>query len=101
MAQNGHCPSGRLFEAAACGTPVVSDWWVGLDEFFMPGREILVARSTEDSVNALELSDGELGRIARAAHERVMAEHTSAHRARQLESLLDEARSRQTSLDAA
>ncbi|AEG91764.1 CgeB family protein [Ramlibacter tataouinensis] len=89
MADNGHCPSGRLFEAAACGTPVVSDWWTGLDAFFEPGREILVARSTADVVQALELPDEQVARIARAARERVLAEHTSAHRARELEALLD------------
>ncbi len=47
MADMGHCPSGRLFEAAACGAPILSDWWAGLDEFFTPGVEILVARGTE------------------------------------------------------
>ncbi|MGZ5182665.1 MAG: CgeB family protein [Ramlibacter sp.] len=91
MADNGHCPSGRLFEAAACGTPVLSDWWPGLDEFFVPGREILVARTTQDVVQALELSDADIARIAEAARARVLAEHTSEHRARQLERLLDEA----------
>ena len=45
MAEMGYCPSGRLFEAAACGTPIVSDWWEGLDHFFEPGKEILVAKS--------------------------------------------------------
>jgi len=88
MAENGHCPSGRLFEAAACGTPVLGDDWAGLDAFLTPGREILVARTTEEAVAALELGDDELARIARAARERVLAEHTSAHRARELESLL-------------
>ncbi len=88
MAQNGHCPSGRLFEAAACGTPVLSDDWAGLDGFFTPGREILIARTTEEAVAALALGDDELARIAAAARERVLAEHTSAHRARELESLL-------------
>lgn len=91
MADNGHCPSGRLFEAAACGTPVVSDWWEGLDAFFAPGREILVARTTDDVVQALELSDAEIDSIATAARERVLAEHTSAHRALDLERLVDAA----------
>ncbi len=43
MAAMGYCPSGRLFEAAACGTAVLSDWWTGLDSFFEPGAEILIA----------------------------------------------------------
>lgn len=92
MADNGHCPSGRLFEAAACGTPLVSDWWEGLDQFFTPGQEILVARRAEDTMAALEASDTELARIARAARERVLAAHTSAHRAAELVGLLEQAR---------
>ncbi len=92
MAENGYCPSGRLFEAAACGTPVLSDAWPGLEEFFEPGQEILVARSAEESLAALDLSDAELERIARAARERVLAGHTSDHRAAQLERLLAQAR---------
>jgi spore maturation protein CgeB len=91
MAENGHCPSGRLFEAAACGTTVLSDWWPGLDAFFEPGREILVARSTADVEQALALPEAEIARMATAARERVLAEHTSAHRARDLEQLLEQA----------
>lgn len=89
MAAMGYCPSGRLFEAAACGCPVLSDWWEGLDRFFAPGSEVLIARSTGDAVAALDLSDAEMARIARAARERVLAEHTSEHRARDLLALLD------------
>jgi spore maturation protein CgeB len=92
MAQNGHCPSGRLFEAAACGTPVLSDWWEGLDAFLAPGHEILVARSTQEALAALDLEDAQLARIARDARDRVLAEHTSDHRAAELERLLEDAR---------
>jgi spore maturation protein CgeB len=92
MAENGWCPSGRLFEAAACGTPLVSDWWDGLDAFFTPGREILVARDTSDTLAALDLDDAALARIARDARDRVLAEHTSEHRAAELERLLEDAR---------
>lgn len=88
MAEMGWCPSGRLFEASACGVPVLSDDWEGLDSFFEPGSEILIARTTEDAVAALDLSDSELQRIARASRERTLAEHTSEHRARELEALL-------------
>lgn len=101
MAENGHCPSGRLFEAAACGTPVVSDWFAGLDEFFTPGNEIIVARTTDDVVQAMQLSDAEIARIATAARERVLADHTSAHRAAELERLLDDARVAPSGLQAA
>ena len=91
MAETGYCPSGRLFEAAACGTPILSDWWEGLDEFFRPGKEILVARSTEDAMRAVQLPREELNKIARAARTRVLAEHTAANRAIDLENALEEA----------
>ena len=89
MAEMGWCPSGRLFEAAACGVPIVSDWWNGLDEFFTPESEILVASSTQDVLAALELDDAQLSRIASAAHERVLAEHTGEKRAQQLEQIIN------------
>ena len=89
MARMGYCPSGRLFEAAACGTPVLSDNWEGLDEFFTPGAEILIANSSSDSITAIGLSDAELTRIAAAARTRVMECHTAYHRACELESLLE------------
>jgi len=89
MRQMGWCPSGRLFEAAACGVPVISDSWHGLDEFFDPGSEILVASETEDVIEVLNLSDAELRRIGAAARERTLSEHTGAQRALQLEELID------------
>jgi spore maturation protein CgeB len=84
MARMGWCPSGRLFEAAACGAAIVSDDWAGLGAFFDPGSEILIARSSEDVMEALDRSDGELRTIGKRARERVLDEHTSMHRARQL-----------------
>ncbi len=87
MAAYGWCPSGRLFEAAACGAPLVSDVWDGLDSFFTPGDEILFARTREDVLQALDATPDELGRMAGRARERVLAEHTAMHRARQLEQL--------------
>jgi spore maturation protein CgeB len=92
MAEMGYCPSGRLFEAAACGVPLLSDGWEGLDQFFTPGAEIFVAHSTEDAMRALALSDAELTEIARAARERTLEEHTADRRARDLEELLEDAR---------
>jgi spore maturation protein CgeB len=91
MARMGYCPSGRLFEAAACGVPIVSDWWEGLDEFFTPNQEILVAHSSDDSVRALELSDEELNRIARAARERALSQHTAEQRASEFEAAVEHA----------
>lgn len=90
MAAMGYCPSGRLFEAAACGTALLSDTWDGLDEFFEPGREILLAETTDDVLGALQLSREELARIAAAARERTLAEHTAEQRARRLVALLEE-----------
>jgi spore maturation protein CgeB len=90
MAEMGHCPSGRLFEAAACGTPIVSDWWPGLDEFFEPGRDILVAEGAEDMLAALELTHEERASIARSARDRTLTCHTASVRAAELESMLSE-----------
>lgn len=92
MRAMGWCPSGRLFEASACGTPILSDNWDGLDEFFTPGEEILIAETTDDAIRALELSDAELGRMAAAARERTLQDHSSSRRAQQLGDLLDQAR---------
>ena len=89
MAQMGWCPSGRLFEAAACGVAVLSDDWEGLEHFFTPGSEILVARAESDALAALDLTDAELKRIGRAARERVLAEHTSERRALDLLATLE------------
>jgi spore maturation protein CgeB len=91
MAEMGWCPSGRLFEATACGAAVITDDWEGLDAFFAPGEDILVARSTEDVLAALELSDAELRHIAGAARARTLCEHTSEHRARELVAALESA----------
>ena len=93
MAAMGWCPSGRLFEAAACGAAILSDWWEGLDAFFEPGREILIARSTNDALAALDRSPEEIVRLSRRARERVLAEHTSAHRAQDLLTAIEGARS--------
>jgi spore maturation protein CgeB len=90
MAAMGYCPSGRLFEAAACGTALLSDSWEGLDRFLRPGEEILVANTTEEALDALGYSDEELARIARAGRERVLAEHTSVQRSQELIALLED-----------
>ncbi|MCR6655875.1 MAG: glycosyltransferase [Opitutus sp.] len=90
MKAMGYCPSGRLFEAAACGTPILSDGWEGLDRFFTPGEEIIVAQTSDEATAAMEFSDAELQRIARRALERVHDEHTARHRVIELEKLLGE-----------
>jgi spore maturation protein CgeB len=88
MAIMGYCPSGRLFEAAACGTPILSDAWEGIGQFYAPDSEILIARSTDDVLAAMDTSDADLRRIAAAARERTLEEHTAQHRAAELESVL-------------
>lgn len=87
MVAAGWSPSVRLFEAAACGTPIVSDRWPGIETLFVPGREIVLADRTEDVLHALrETGQDERLRLAERARQRILAEHTAAHRAEQLES---------------
>ncbi|HXF25787.1 MAG TPA: glycosyltransferase [Bryobacteraceae bacterium] len=89
MAEMGFCPSGRLFEAAACGVPIISDGWAGLDQFFAPGREILIATGAEDVVQALRRDPEWLAGIGAAGRRHVLKEHTADIRAEQLEALLE------------
>ena len=89
MADMGYCPSGRLFEAAACGVPILSDRWEGLDQFYTPDEEILMCRSTDDVLRALDMSPQQLGRIAEAARARTLAEHTAERRAIEFEKILE------------
>jgi spore maturation protein CgeB len=86
MIAAGYSPSVRLFEAAACGVPIISDWWEGLDSFFTPGAEILVARTPEETRHYLcDLPDALRQGLAARAWARVLGEHTAAHRAATLE----------------
>jgi spore maturation protein CgeB len=93
MKAMGFCPSGRLFEAAACGTPILSDTWEGLDRFFTPDSEILIANSSDAVADAMQLPEGTLRRIARQARERALNEHTALHRVFELECALGAAAS--------
>jgi spore maturation protein CgeB len=91
MIEWGWSPSVRLFEAAACGVPIISDWWSGLDSFFEPESEILIASSAGDVVELVTgRDDAELAAIASRARARVIQEHTAPHRAAELESLVAE-----------
>jgi len=86
MVRAGYSPSVRLFEAAACGTPIISDYWEGLDSVLRVGSEILVARSADEMMRYLrETPDSERVAIGERARLRVLSEHTAAHRAAQLE----------------
>jgi spore maturation protein CgeB len=92
MIRAGYSPSVRLFEAAACGTPIISDYWPGLDEIFEPGREILAASSTADALRLVrETPESERRKIAQCARRRILDEHTCFQRAAQLEQYLLEA----------
>ncbi|HEX6442466.1 MAG TPA: glycosyltransferase [Stellaceae bacterium] len=88
MAASGWCPSGRLFEAAACESPILSDWWNGLADFFVPEHEILIARTSGDVLSALDLGDAELARIGEAGRARTLADHTAERRAAEFVALL-------------
>jgi spore maturation protein CgeB len=93
MRSAGYSPSVRLFEAAACGTPIISDDWPGLAEVFMPGEEILVAHTAAQVTTYLQdLTASERELIAQAARERVLAAHSSSHRAAELERYIEIAR---------
>jgi spore maturation protein CgeB len=86
MIAAGHSPSVRLFEAAACAVPIISDSWPGLDELFVPGREILIARSSAEVLHILrEMPEEERCTMGARARGRVIREHTAAHRAAELE----------------
>ncbi|HEX8312148.1 MAG TPA: glycosyltransferase [Chthoniobacteraceae bacterium] len=89
MIKAGYSPSVRLFEAAACGTPIISDDWDGLDALFTPREEILIAHSAAEVEEMLrDIPEEERLTIGNRARARVLAEHTAAHRAAQLEALL-------------
>jgi spore maturation protein CgeB len=89
MIAAGWSPSVRIFEAAACGTPIISDRWDGLNEILGDGREIVLVDTCADMLAALARRD--LEQIGQAGRQRVLAEHTAAHRAEELERHLEEA----------
>src|SRR5205085_8801265 len=90
MIAAGWSPSVRLFEAASCATPVISDNWDGIDNLFDPGREIILAGTSEEVADRLS-SCADAAAIGQAARERILAAHTAAHRASELEQHIEEA----------
>jgi spore maturation protein CgeB len=93
MVAAGWSPSVRLFEAAACAVPIISDAWDGLDVFFEPGRDILLPPHANAVLAILrELPEDERQEIGRAGRARVLASHTSAHRAAELEAFIQAVR---------
>jgi spore maturation protein CgeB len=92
MVRAGWSPSVRLFEAASCGTPVISDTWPGLAGLFVPGEEIVLAETPDAVLGALDdPGDVRRRRVAEAARRRVLGQHTAAHRAAELETHLRDA----------
>jgi spore maturation protein CgeB len=93
MVDAGYSPSVRLFEAAACGTPIISDEWAGLSEFLEPGAEILVTHSAGETLEYVrDYAETDRRAIAARARQRVLSAHTASHRAQELEDHLVDAR---------
>lgn len=89
MVAAGYSPSVRLFEASACGTAILSDSWPGLEEFLTPGEEILLPKDAEEVCDLLRyLPDSTRTRLGQRARERILASHTSEHRAQQFEQIV-------------
>jgi spore maturation protein CgeB len=85
----GWSPSVRLFEASACGAAILSDRWEGLDQFLTPGEEILLPKDAAEVVSILQdMSDSERTALGLRARERILAEHTSEHRAEEFEAIV-------------
>jgi spore maturation protein CgeB len=98
MIAAGYSPSVRLFEAAACGTPIISDSWEGIETLFEPGLEILIARSAGEVLQWVrDTTEEERRRLGERGRERVLAQHTASHRASELEGYALQLLSRQLS----
>jgi spore maturation protein CgeB len=85
MVAAGWSPSVRLFEAAACGTAIISDKWRGIEEILEPGRELILAETSAEVMAALERDPSLIGETARRT---ILANHTADRRAEQLEHAL-------------
>ena len=92
MIRAGYSPSVRLFEAAACGTPIISDEWDGLDTLFEDGTEIVIARRPQDVLAVLrDMPEADRLAMAARARARVLHSHTGRHRAEELLAYVREA----------
>jgi spore maturation protein CgeB len=88
MVKAGYSPSVRIFEAAGCGTAIISDAWPGLESFFRINEEILLASSSADVISFLKMDQHKAMKIGRRAQERVLAEHSAARRALDFEQIV-------------
>jgi spore maturation protein CgeB len=85
MIKWGFSPSVRLFEAAACGVPIISDYWDGLDTLFQFGEEILISQSSDDTLKYLtSISEEDRAKIGENARNKILSVHTASHRAKEL-----------------
>jgi len=91
MIQAGYSPSVRLFEAAACGTPIISDWWAGLETILEPGKQVLVARSSAEVLRYLkDFTESQRRQIGNNARQVVLEKHTARNRAIEIEQYYQE-----------
>jgi spore maturation protein CgeB len=99
MADVGFSPPTRIFEAAGAGACVITDYWRGIETFFEPGEEILVARNAQDIVQHLrEIAPAEQKQIGDRMRERALRKHAYASRAKEVDAILAEARHHGTNL---
>jgi len=100
MVEAGFSPSVRLFEAAACGVPIITDRWAGIESVLKPGHEILIVDNPEQVIGILGgLSEERRLEIAAAARRRILANHTAEQRVRQLERYYEEVASQKAAND--
>ncbi len=84
MITSGHSPSVRLFEATACGVPVLSDRWIGIEDVLTPGRDLLVITDAQQVEQALSMPPLHRQHIGATGHMTTLRHHTGRHRAAQL-----------------
>jgi spore maturation protein CgeB len=90
MKMAGYSPSVRLFEAAACATPIISDYWKGIETILTPGEEILIARESKDVIEMLRNQSNEQHMIiGESARKKILDNHTGEHRAKDLENYIE------------
>ncbi len=98
MIKAGYSPSVRLFEAAACGVPIISDYWEGLTSLFEEGKEILIARSSEDVLNYFSMNDDHRIAIGKHCREVVLKSHTAKARVREMLLYISEVKGKNTAV---
>jgi spore maturation protein CgeB len=90
MKMAGYSPSVRLFEAAACATPIISDYWNGIETLLTPGEEILIARESKDVIEILKNQSNEQRiKVGENARKKILNNHTGEHRAKDLENYIE------------